>query len=64
LIAIVDDIGRTGRLLEYAELELATAGKVRRLVGCNGLELSGANGVVDCDLAGRNLLVLCSLQYA
>jgi hypothetical protein len=51
LVSVVDDIRRSGGLLEYAELELAATNEVDRLVGRDGLELGGASGVVNGYLA-------------
>jgi hypothetical protein len=47
LVTGVGDIGSSSRLLEYAELELATSSDVDRLVGCNSLQLSGADRIVN-----------------
>jgi hypothetical protein len=51
LVSVVDNIRRSSGLLEYAELELAPADKVDRLVRRDGLEFGSSGGVVHGYLA-------------
>jgi hypothetical protein len=58
LVTVVDDVGGTGGLLKYAELELTATSEVGGFVVGDCLQFSGSDGVVDGDLAVNAVSVL------